>query len=106
MVFILLLVLSAGPCKAQKHIGSNSILLLAPNAVKEDMSETPKSGTETESEADGGEEQLQSDIWAELRNLRDMVVEQRVELRYLVARLAAAESLVHTLQKENAGKVQ
>ncbi|XP_041859712.1 uncharacterized protein LOC121651515 [Melanotaenia boesemani] len=42
-----------------------------------------------------------SSIWEELRNLRDMVVEQRTELRQLMARVIATDILVETLQKEN-----
>ncbi|KAF3697072.1 Complement C1q-like protein 2 C1q and tumor necrosis factor-related protein 10 [Channa argus] len=68
------------------------------------MAETQK--TRTDSNNEGGEEELQSDIWTELRNLRDMVVEQKVELSYLTARVAAAESLVETLKTENRGTLQ
>ncbi|KAL3064510.1 hypothetical protein OYC64_000718 [Pagothenia borchgrevinki] len=54
-------------------------------------------------EAEGGENELvlQTDVWAELRALRDMVVEQKVELRHLTSRVTAAESLVDALEKEN-----
>nr|XP_010794924.1 PREDICTED: protein HP-25 homolog 1-like [Notothenia coriiceps] len=56
-----------------------------------------------QTEAEGGENELvlQTDVWAELRALRDMVVEQKVELRYLTSRVTAAESLVDALEKEN-----
>ena len=39
----------------------------------------------------------QPDVWAELRQLRDMVVEQRVQLQF-------SQSLIKELKKENAGK--
>uniref|UniRef100_A0AAQ4PXM3 C1q domain-containing protein n=1 Tax=Gasterosteus aculeatus aculeatus TaxID=481459 RepID=A0AAQ4PXM3_GASAC len=46
------------------------------------------------------------DIWDELRELRDTVVEQKVELRYLTERVTAAESVVEALEMANAvGKV-
>ncbi|KAK1898120.1 Complement C1q and tumor necrosis factor-related protein 9A [Dissostichus eleginoides] len=56
-----------------------------------------------QTEAEGGENELvlQTDVWAELRALRDMVVEQKVELRHLTSRVTAAESLVDALEKEN-----
>ncbi|KAK5863807.1 hypothetical protein PBY51_000807 [Eleginops maclovinus] len=56
-----------------------------------------------QTEAEGSENELliQTDVWAELRILRDMVVEQKVELRHLISRVAAAESLVDALEKEN-----
>lgn len=43
------------------------------------------------------------DIWDELRELRDTVVEQKVELRYLTERVTAAESVVEALEMANAG---
>uniref|UniRef100_A0A3Q3KP20 C1q domain-containing protein n=1 Tax=Monopterus albus TaxID=43700 RepID=A0A3Q3KP20_MONAL len=87
-------------CRAQKHSRNNDALLQAPYVEsEEEMAVTQKPGTETE----GGKEELElhSDIWAELRNLRDMVVEQKVELRHLTTRVAAAESQVEALQKEH-----
>jgi len=42
-------------------------------------------------------------IWYELRNLRDMVVEQRAELNQLTAQITATDILVEALQKENTG---
>nr|XP_040048198.1 uncharacterized protein LOC120828733 [Gasterosteus aculeatus aculeatus] len=42
------------------------------------------------------------DIWDELRELRDTVVEQKVELRYLTERVTAAESVVEALEMANA----
>uniref|UniRef100_A0A3B4TGK4 C1q domain-containing protein n=1 Tax=Seriola dumerili TaxID=41447 RepID=A0A3B4TGK4_SERDU len=43
------------------------------------------------------------DIWDELRALRDMVVEQRVELRNTKAELQTQKDKVAGLEKENAG---
>lgn len=48
-------------------------------------------------------QELQSDIWAELMHLRDMVVEQAVVLKLLMDRATVAEKLVKNLQKENSG---
>lgn len=90
-------------CRAQKHSSVNDILLEAPNVEsREEKAQTQRPNTEAE---EGGEQELvfQSDIWTELKNLRDMVVEQRVELRHLTARVTAAESLVESLQEENTG---
>ncbi|XP_044208506.1 uncharacterized protein LOC122982927 [Thunnus albacares] len=87
--FLALLVLCC-LCTAQKH---SSVLLQAPNVdSKEGVAETQEPRTEDE---------VQADIWAELRVLRDLVVEQKVELRHLTARVTAAESQVEALQKEN-----
>nr|XP_020466289.1 uncharacterized protein LOC109966056 [Monopterus albus] len=99
LVFFLML-LPCYLCRAQKHSRNNDALLQAPYVEsEEEMAVTQKPGTETE----GGKEELElhSDIWAELRNLRDMVVEQKVELRHLTTRVAAAESQVEALQKEH-----
>ncbi|XP_031701649.1 cerebellin-2-like [Anarrhichthys ocellatus] len=65
----------------------------------DDTAQTQRAGTE----ANGGEQELvhQTDVWVELRNLRDMVVEQKVELRYLTARVTAAESIVEALEIKN-----
>ncbi|XP_042265849.1 uncharacterized protein LOC121896183 [Thunnus maccoyii] len=80
-------------CRAQKDSSGNNVLLQAPNVdSKEGVAETQEPRTEAE---------VQADIWAELRDLRDMVVEQKVELRHLTARVTAAESQVEALQKEN-----
>ncbi|XP_034733570.1 uncharacterized protein LOC117948162 [Etheostoma cragini] len=87
-------------CRSQKHGSDNDILLQAPNVESgEKKAPMQRPGIE----AEGGEEELllQSDIWAELRSLRDMVVEQKVELRHLTARVTTAESLVEALEKEN-----
>lgn len=100
LVFVLVL-MPCHFCKAQQHSSSHEILLPAPNVEKEEMAERQTSRTETESER--GEGELQLDIWAELRALRDMVMEQKVELSHLTARVAAAESLVETLQNESRG---
>ncbi|KAK2851617.1 hypothetical protein Q5P01_007893, partial [Channa striata] len=85
--------------RAQQHSRSNDNWVLDPKVEKENKAETPK--TTTEPETEGGGEELQADIWAELRILRDMVVELKVELRHLTARVVAAESLTGTLQEEN-----
>ncbi|CAK6957460.1 Hypothetical predicted protein [Scomber scombrus] len=80
---------------AQKH--SSDILLQALNIdSKEGVAETQKPSTEASAVS-----LTQGDIWVELRNLRDMVVEQKVELRHLTARVTAAESQMETLQEEN-----
>ncbi|KAK5923936.1 hypothetical protein CgunFtcFv8_000861 [Champsocephalus gunnari] len=43
-------------------------------------------------------------LTSELRALRDMVVEQKGELRHPASRVTAAESLVDALEKENKGQ--
>eukprot|EP00064_Thunnus_orientalis_P001718 superscaffoldBa00000119_g1721 len=79
--------------RAQKDSSGSNVLLQAPNVdSKEGVAETQEPRTEAE---------VQADIWAELRDLRDLVVEQKVELRHLTARVTAAESQVEALQKEN-----
>ncbi|XP_029291768.1 uncharacterized protein LOC115010981 [Cottoperca gobio] len=82
LVYFLVLILCY-LCRAEKHRRDNDILLGESGAA-----------------AEGGEQELvlQSDIWAELKSLRDMVVEQKVELRYLTARVTAAESRVEALE--------
>lgn len=98
-LFVLLVLMFCFLCRAQKHGGDHDISL---QVVKsgEERARTQTPGTE----AEGGEQEIvPSDIWAELRNLRDMVVEQRVELRHLTARVTAAESLAEALQEENTG---
>ncbi|XP_022594898.1 heavy metal-binding protein HIP-like isoform X2 [Seriola dumerili] len=87
LVFSLIL-MSCCPCRTQKK----DILLQAPYV---------ESGEDTAETEGGEEERIFHDIWAELRKLRDMSVEQKVELRHLLARVTAAESLVEALQKEN-----
>ncbi|TKS77793.1 hypothetical protein D9C73_011884 [Collichthys lucidus] len=74
--------------KAQEHSRDNDILLQG-----------------VENKAEKGEQELerQTDILAELIALREMVVEQSVELRHLTARVTAAENLVEKLQMENSG---
>lgn len=91
LVFLLVLILCY-LCGAQKHSSDDDMLL-------QERAQTQGPGTE----AEGGEEPVQSDIWAELRNLRDMMVEQKVELRHLTFRVTAAESLVEDMEKENTG---
>ncbi|XP_051281049.1 uncharacterized protein LOC127377325 isoform X1 [Dicentrarchus labrax] len=85
-------------CRARKHSSDNDILLQAVEGGEE-KAQTQRPGTE----AEGGEPELvlQSDIWAELRILRDIVKEQRLEIWHLTNRVTAAESLVDELQKAN-----
>ncbi|XP_013880931.1 complement C1q and tumor necrosis factor-related protein 9A [Austrofundulus limnaeus] len=45
-------------------------------------------------------EELQSDIWEELRNLRYVFTEQRAELERLTERVTAADRLAQALQEE------
>lgn len=99
LVFLLVLTLCY-LCGAQKHNTDNDIVLQAVESWEE-KAQIPRSRTESE----GGEQEpvLRYDIWAELMRLRDMVVEQKVELRLLTDRVTAAESLVVELQKENTG---
>lgn len=86
-------------CRAQKHSGDYDILHQAPDVESdEEKAQTQKPGTEADEEL-----VFQSDIWVELRSLRDMVVAQKVELRHLTARVTAAETLVDALEKENTG---
>lgn len=47
--------------------------------------------------------QTKRDVWDELRGLRDMVVEQKVELRNTKAELQTQKDKVAGLEKENAG---
>ncbi|XP_037629283.1 uncharacterized protein LOC119490139 [Sebastes umbrosus] len=84
-------------CRAQKHSGDYDILHQAPDVESdEEKAQTQKPGTEADEEL-----VLQSDIWVELRRLRDMVVAQKVELTHLTASVTAAETLVDALEKEN-----
>uniref|UniRef100_A0A4W5PTH8 C1q domain-containing protein n=1 Tax=Hucho hucho TaxID=62062 RepID=A0A4W5PTH8_9TELE len=46
----------------------------------------------------------QPDIWTELKELGNMVVEQRVELRNMGARVTASEGQAVELKRENSGK--
>lgn len=92
-------------CRARRHSGDSNILLRAPDVESgEERAQTQRAGIEAEE----GERELvpQTDIWTELRDLRDMVVEQRVELRHLTTRVTAAESLVEALRRENTGTLQ
>lgn len=96
LVFLLILTLCF-LCRAQKLRTDNDITL-----------QTAESWEETapiQIDSEGHEQEPVSlkDIWAELRNLRDMVVEQTVELRHLTTRVTAAESLVDELQTEKTG---
>uniref|UniRef100_A0A4W5KPW6 C1q domain-containing protein n=1 Tax=Hucho hucho TaxID=62062 RepID=A0A4W5KPW6_9TELE len=55
-------------------------------------------------ESDGEPLTTQPDIWTELKELRNMVVEQRVELRNMGARVTASEGQPVELKRENSGK--
>ncbi|KAF7668076.1 hypothetical protein LDENG_00033920 [Lucifuga dentata] len=83
--------------RAQKLSNDDSLFLPAPNVARQEEIQRPK----TEDKEGEHDLTVQSDIWDELRNLRDMVVEQKVELRHLTTRVTAAESLVEALQREN-----
>lgn len=64
------------------------------------------SGTSAEEVSEGAESlQTSGQIWNELRALRDMVVEQRVELRNTKAELQTQRDKVAALEKENAGSI-
>lgn len=99
LVFLLVLILCY-LCRAQTPNINNDISVQAVES-EEERAQTLRPTTE----AEGGQQaqELQSDIWAELRYLRDMVVEQKVELRHLTARVTAAESRVEELMTENTG---
>ncbi|XP_033495025.2 uncharacterized protein LOC117264841 isoform X1 [Epinephelus lanceolatus] len=61
------------------------------------------SGTSAQGVSEGAESlQTSGQIWNELRALRDMVVEQRVELRNTKAELQTQRDKVAALEKENA----
>ncbi|XP_010755074.2 centrosomal protein of 120 kDa isoform X1 [Larimichthys crocea] len=85
MVFLLILIFCY-LCRAQEHSHDNDILL---------------QGVENKAEEGVQELERQTDMLAELIALREMVVEQSVELRHLTARVTAAENLVEKLQMEN-----
>lgn len=67
------------------------------------------SGLWAQGEIQGADQDLQTsgqtrkDIWDELRDLRDMVVEQKVELRNTKAELQTQRDKVTGFEKENAG---
>ncbi|KAI3356891.1 hypothetical protein L3Q82_003538 [Scortum barcoo] len=85
--------------KAQRQSSVNDFFPQVPNVeCGEEKAQTQQPNTATEG---CKQELVLSEIWAELRNLRDMVVEHSVELRHLTARVTAAESLVEALQEEN-----
>lgn len=50
--------------------------------------------------------QTRKDIWDELRDLRDMVVEQKVELRNTKAELQTQRDKVAGFEKENGGSTR
>ena len=89
-VFLLVLIF-CHLCRAQTQRSNNDVV------------QTQRPGTD----ADGGVQELVSntDIWLELRSLRDMVVEQKIELRYLTDRVTAAESKAEALEIANAGRL-
>lgn len=62
-----------------------------------------KAPIQIDSEGHEQEPVPQKDIWDELRNLRDKVVEQTVELRHLTTRVTTAETLMDELQMEKTG---
>ena len=62
------------------------------------------SGTWAQAES-GGADNVSADIWAELRALRDMVVEQKVELKFTKAELQTQKDKVAVLEKEKSGTV-
>ncbi|XP_032423960.1 cerebellin-2-like isoform X2 [Xiphophorus hellerii] len=75
--------------RAQEH--SSSRATSAKEASETDMSKSEENKKKLEP---------QLDIWEELRNLRDLVLEQAVDLRLLSAKLAESDSLVQVLQEE------
>lgn len=98
LVFFLALILCY-LCRAQKLNTDNDIALPIVESWEE-RAQIQRPRTESEGRE---QEPVHHDIWAELRNLRDMVVEQTVELRQLTNRVTAAESLVEELQTEKTG---
>ena len=99
LVFLLVLILCY-LCRAQTPNINDDISV---QAVESEEARAQTLRPTTEAEAGQQAQGLQSDIWVELRYLRDMVVEQKVELRHLTARVTAAESLVEELLTENTG---
>ena len=67
------------------------------------------SGTSAQGVSGGADRGLQTsgrtDIWDELRALRDTVMEQKVELRNTKAELKSHRDKVAGLEKENTGSV-
>ena len=66
--------------------------------IREFQETAPRDGGEESTERDT--KQTTPDIWAEVRALRDMVVELRVELRNMEARVKDSESQVDELKAE------
>lgn len=64
---------------------------------EEVLDESPRSRTKED------KEDLQSDVWDELRTLRDLVMVQGAELQRLTERVTAADRLVEALRKEITG---
>lgn len=91
-VTFLLLLMLCGLYRAQKQ-SSNGV------EIDDNVVETHQQRTE-----EGKDElTLLSDILTELKNLRDMVLEQRIELERLTTKVTVTEILVEVLQQENAG---
>lgn len=99
LAFFLVLILCCF-CRARELNGNNHVLIQAAESWA-DKAQIPN--PRTQSEGGGRELEPQNDVWTELIDLRDMVVEQRVMLRLLTDRVTAAEKLVEDLQKENSG---
>ncbi|XP_031609661.2 heavy metal-binding protein HIP-like [Oreochromis aureus] len=88
---LLMVLLLCHLCRAQINSSDND------SSDETDLADTQRPSIE------GSEDDLvlQTDIWVELLALRDLVVEQSVELRYLKDRVTVLDSLVEDLQKEN-----
>lgn len=87
-------------CRASELNRDNRVLIQAAESG-DDKARIPN--LRTQSEGGGRELEPQNDVWAELIDLRDMVVEQRVMLSQLTDRVKAAEKLLKDVQKENSG---
>lgn len=97
LTFFLVLILF---CVCRAKYPENKGRTVVTGRSDEDVQE---SNLRTQSEGVDRKQELQSDIWAELMDLRDMVVEQGVMLKLLTDRVAAADTMVRSLEKENAG---
>lgn len=96
LAFFLVLILCCF-CRARELNRNNHVLIQAAESW-DDKARIPNPRTQSERELEP-----QNDVWADLIELRDMVVEQRVMLRLLTDRVTAAEKLAEDLQKENSG---
>lgn len=94
LAFFLVLILCCF-CRARELNRNNHVLIQAAESW-DDKARIPN--PRTQSEGGGQELEPQNDVWAELIDLRGMVVEQRMMLRLLTDRVTAAEK-----QKENSG---